>query len=178
MIIIKSNPKLLYCAILYCIFSIGYGNQVYSQEKLNLSLGIGLPELLNIGTRYQIKQTQLGITIGSLPLNNESIFSVTGSVYYHFAGISKLSIRRLWYGRVGLNYFREEPKSVINEFLYLNLQIGRDINISKKFGIDVNGGLIVELFHKKIRKTPPGEFDFNFEIPIFPSIGIDLFYRL
>ena len=37
--------------VLLFIFLFGYGNQTSGQEKLNISAGIGLPELINFGIR-------------------------------------------------------------------------------------------------------------------------------
>jgi hypothetical protein len=151
---------------------------VFGQEKVNMSVGIGLPELLNIGIKYQLEQTQLGISLGSVPVKDESIVSVSGDVYYHFGGVSELSNKRPWYGRIGLNYLRDETKSLIEKVSYLNLRIGRDFNISKKIGIEVDVGLGLQLFHEKIEKPSAGWFNLHIELPVIPSIGIALFYRI
>ncbi len=143
-----------------------------------MSVGIGLPELLNIGIRYQLQQTQIGISFGSMPVKDESIFSLSSDVYYNFGGISELSSRRPWYGKIGLNYLWDETKFFIDKYLYLNLRIGRDFNISQKIGIDVEAGLGLQLLHDTIEKEPPGWLNFNFDIPVLPSIGICLFYRI
>ena len=37
------------------------------QEKVNVSVGAGFLETLNIGLRYQINQSQLGLSIGTWP---------------------------------------------------------------------------------------------------------------
>jgi hypothetical protein len=173
-IIIKS-----YYTFLFAIFSLTLNQPVLGQEQENINIagGLGVPELLSIGTRFQLEQVQIGFSIGALIIKEESMFSFSSDVYYHFAGFSKWSNRRPWYGRIGLNYFWDDTKINLHEFVYLNTRIGREFNISKKTGIGIDGGLLFELYHKKHEKeltTPWIDFDF----PIIPSIGITVFYRI
>jgi hypothetical protein len=164
--------------ILFILFSFGFGNKVIAQGKIDISSGIGFPELLNLGLRFQLKQAQFGIKIGSVPVEDESIISISGDLYYHFGGYSKFSYRRPWYWRVGLNYLRDETESLNDKYLYLNLRLGRDLNVSKKFGINIDAGAIFELFHEKEEKKRSW-LDLDIDIPIIlPSIGIGLFYRI
>jgi hypothetical protein len=174
----KIKDYLLYHLILLSIFSFCCASQLLGQEKVNISAGMGLPELLNVGLRYQLKQAQIGISVGSVPLKDESILSVSGDVYYHFAGLSELSDRRPWYGKVGLNYLRDETKTLVDKYLYLNLRIGRDFNISKKIGIEIDAGAIFQLFNKTVRLEPSGGWSFDINIPVLPSFGAGLFYRI
>ncbi len=173
----KTKVNLFCNLMLFCIFSFDYGNQAFGQDKVNMSVGIGLPELLNIGVRYQLDQTQIGISFGSIPGND--IISISSDVYYHFGGFSELSNRRPWYGKVGLNYFRDETETIIDQYIYLNLRVGRDINISEKIGIEIDAGAIFQLSREKIRKKPSsGWLDFDLEFPVLPSVGIGVFYRI
>ena len=174
----KDLSIFLHNLMLLSIFSLCYGNQSFGQEKANISSGIGLPELLNLGVRYQLKQAQLGIGFGFIPIKEESVIAVSGDVYYHFAGLSEFSNRRPWYGRLGLNYLRDETKTLVDKYLYLNLRIGRDFNISKKIGIEIDAGAIFQLFNETIRKEPSSGWNLDLEFPILPSFGIGLFYRI
>ncbi|MFN2396527.1 MAG: hypothetical protein ABR597_12665 [Bacteroidales bacterium] len=166
--------KLLLCSM----FFICCAGPLVGQEKLNVSAGIGLPEFLNVGLRFQHNQAQIGLSVGTMPLKDESLFSVSGDVYYHFAGSSALSDRRPWYGRVGLNYLRNETHHFIDKFMYFNVRVGRDFNISEKFGVNFDAGAIFELYNEEIRKVPPSGWNFDFDFPVLPSFGIGFFYRL
>jgi len=159
--------------ILFCFVNLSVG-----QEKVNISAGIGLPELINVATKFQSKQTQFGIGIGFMPLQNESVISVTGDIYYHFAGVSQLSDRRTWYARTGLVYLRDETDYFIDKYIYLNARIGKDFNFTPKMGLAFDVGLIFELYNETIRKVPPSGWDFDLEFPLLPSIGLTLFYRI
>ena len=132
---------------------------------------------MNFGVRDQLKQTQIGIGFGFIPFIHEGIGSISGNVFYHFAGTSKLSERRPWYGRIGLDYLRDENASSIDNNLYLNLRIGRDLNISRKVGVEIDAGPCFQLSHKRIIKTNnPWNLDIN---PfMMPSMGVTVFYRI
>jgi len=65
--------------------------QLFAQEKVNISFGIGLPELLNIDVGFPLEQAQIGVSIGTMPVKNESLISLSGDIYYHFSGSSEFS---------------------------------------------------------------------------------------
>jgi hypothetical protein len=163
---------LLFGFLLHC------GNKSFGQEKINISAGFDLPEGLNLGLHFQLKQAQIRIGVGTIPIKDESFISVSSDVYYHFAGLSELSNRRPWYGRIGLNYLRDESKKVFDKDLYLNLRVGRDFNISRKFGIEFDAGAGFLLFHERIRKESSSGWNLDFSFPVLPSFGICLFYRI
>ena len=170
---IKNIPPLLICLSLFL-----FPNQTFPQEKVDITLGIGFPKFMNAGIRYQLNQTQLGFSIGSIPLKDETIISINSGVQYHFAGTSELSDRRPWYVGSGLNYIYDESESIIEKNLYLIIEVGWDINFTKKFGMDAYIGAGLLLFEKRVRKTPPGWFNFEIKLPVIPTIGVSAFYRI
>jgi len=173
----KDKMKLVFYILLIVTFSISFVHQGFGQGKVNISAGFGIPELLNIGVRYQLNQVQIGLSVGSMPVEDESIISILGDVRYHFGGYSKLSSRRPWYGRVGLNYIRDETEYKIDKYIYLNSRIGREFNISNKIGIEIDAGAIFQLSNEEERKKPSSGWNLNLDFPVLPSFGIGLFYH-
>lgn len=170
--------KPLIYILLITTFSFSNVLQVNGQEKVDLSAGFGIPELLNVGVRYQLNnQVQLGFSVGSVPTENENAISIVGDVRYHFGGHSKLSSRRPWYGRVGLNYLRDETDYKINNYLYFISRLGKEFNISNRMGIEIDAGAIFELNKDEVRKKPSSGWDLNLDFLVLPSFGIGLFYR-
>ncbi len=165
------------CTFFLCLLTFIPFNQLPGQEKVNLSAGFGLPELLNLGVRYQLEQTQLGLSVGSFPVEDK-LFCISGAVYYHFAGTSDLSNRRLWYGRIGLTYLYEETDALIDKYLYLDLRVGRDINFSEKVGIEIDVGLVFQLSKEETRKRSSGWFNLDLDFPLLPAFGVSVFYRI
>ena len=140
----------------------------------SISAGFGIIDLLNLAFRYQNEQTQIGISLGTMPIRNENLFSASGDFYYHFAGLSYFTYRRPWYGRIGLNYLKDETEYSVNKYTYLSLRLGRDFNFSSRAGIEIDAGPCFQLSHKQTIKEPTW---FNFEFPIVPTLDIVLFYR-
>lgn len=155
-----------------------FGNQVFGQEKLSVSAGLGIPELLNVGVRYEFDQVQLGVSIGTIPWDDGEQFSISANFRRRFAGYSELSKRRPWYGRLGLHYARFESEYEINKYLYLNTSFGREFSITEKFGIELDIGAFYQLSRKnEIIKDRSG-LRLDIEFPVLPSIGLGVFYRI
>lgn len=164
---------------LFCLLT---ANQALGQEKINISAGLGHPELLNLGVRFQLEQSQLGLSAGLLPNSDDEAFAVAGDYYYHFGGASELSTRKPWFAKAGLNYYNVKNEFEKNQYLFLVPRIGRDFNLSRKVGIALEGGISLVLSRKEIELKPragSGFFDGSGETGnIFPSLGINVFYRL
>ncbi len=154
------------------------GHPLSGQQKLSISAGFGFPDLLNVSARYHHDQSQFGLIIGSMPLSDESILSAGADARYHFGGTSSWTDMHPWYGRIGLNYLRDETPSLIGKDVYLNTRIGREFNISKRFGIDLDLGTMFQLYHYKTRKKPSNGWDLDIHFPVLPSLGAGMFYRL
>ncbi len=171
--------KVIEYIISIVIFSFSFGDEVVEQDRINISGGFGFPEVLNVGLRIQSGQAQLGIGVGTLPIEGESTISILGDLYYHFGGYTRFSTQRPWYGRIGILYLRCETDYAINKRLLLNLRFGKAVNVSRKIGINVDVGAIFQLMYDEVRKRPPsGWFTFSFDYPVLPSGGIGLFYRI
>jgi len=80
------------------------------------------------------------------------------------------------YGRFGLLYHRYESEILISNGLYINPRIGRNFNISNKFGIEIDIGAFFLCREKTIYKKHTSGWRVSF--PVYPSLGIGLFYRL
>ena len=152
----------IYVSLLF-VFLFAYGKQTFGQEKINIVGGFGFFDLLNLGVRYQVKQDtmQLGISIDIA----QEMQSLSGDVFYHFGGYSKLSKRRPWYLKVGFNILHEPQEEYSDWYLLTNLRLGRDINLSKKVGINLEAGL---------GYSPFAGIGWN-DKKAFPSFGIYFF---
>jgi len=156
--------------VLLFIFVLNNGNLVFGQEKFNISGGFGVTDLLNIGTRYQLKKDtlQLGISIGT-GFDGFKSFSISSDVYYNFGGFSKFSSRPPWYLKGGIDIlYSSYPWD--HESIYWaitgNLRLGRDFNISKRVGLNFEAGL---------GYSPVIDIGFY---KLYPSFGLYFFYRI
>lgn len=145
---------------------------MFGQKNLNISGGVGFPETINIGIRYQIPdQSQIGLSIGTWPspggwlFNWKSLVSLTGDFYYHLGDSSKFSEMPPWYIRIGLNYLRIAYESGLENNLESHLRFGRDFYFSEDSGVSLDAG--VGAFLKN-------ETGFT---KVLPALGLSFFYR-
>lgn len=153
-----------------------------AQERFSVRAGAGFPELLNLGLRIQFDQSELGLAVGTFPEPDEDIFTLTGNYYYHFGGSSKYTSLRPWFLTAGLTFLSDETEWERQEVFLLAPKVGREFNISPKFGIALEAGLLVILSEDETVKKERERgwldiFNHDFKESIFPSAGVNLFYR-
>jgi hypothetical protein len=167
--------KQLSWILLLIVFLFSSGEQIFGQkivkEKGILKIGVGFPELINLGIIGQFGQSQIGGSIGWWPpskpglLSWDNLLSLSGDFYYHFGGLSKFSDIRPWYLKTGLNYLRA-GKGPDNYLLNIPLKVGRDFNIDQFTGISIDAGIAFNLNNL----TTGG-------IPLWPAPGMCIFFR-
>jgi len=163
--------------VLFIISAIVTPIKLFGQGKFSVSGGFSLPELINGGILYQIKQSQVGLNIGFYPKYSYKYIPLTANYYYHFAGSSKFSTLRPWYGKSGLMYLVDEDQYILDKSLYFPLLVGRNFNMSNHFGLNLEIGLAFLLYSdrtiKEYHEYPYGPA----EVGSTPSGGFSFFYR-
>ena len=145
-----------------------------SQNKVNIHIGYGFPELLNFGLRYQLPQVQLGVGYGIL----SEFQSFSCDVYAHFGGQSEFVERKPWYLRTGVNFFKETLDGYTTKLTLLPVRCGRDLNINDKMGLQVDVGLGI-LLNEKIDDQDPFYASYQSSwTSIVPCFALSYFYRL
>jgi hypothetical protein len=160
-----------YCILFFIVFPCCSGSELYCQKNVNISLGIGLPEFINSSVRYQIpERIQLGLSFGFMPFKEGNTTFYSASTYYHFGKLHELSNLRPWFTRISLDYLSDKEKAFNDKYLYADLRIGKEINMTKRIGIELNGGIMFDLI-----KQPSGSM---FDMGIVPGFAISLVYHI
>lgn len=174
----KNTHPLLHRLLFTFFLLIGCMIAGYAQRATSVTLGAGLPELINLGVRQQFDQFQAGVFVGIFPVTDEQVYTIGGDVYLHFGNPSDYSDLRPWYGRAGFTYLSDKFKDERDEYGYLNLRIGRDFNTSENFGLFAELGAMVELFYRETDTEPTGWFDFDLDLaPVLPGFGVGIYWR-
>jgi len=125
---------------------------VSGQKKGEISLGMGYPELANLGIKYRLfDQIRTAVTIGWLPEASfnrggwDDLLSFSGDLYFHFGRTYHYSDLRLFYVRVGLNAIMQKPFPREETWWNSTWRVGGEIYSSKKIGVTIDGGVIYNL---------------------------------
>jgi|WetSurMetagenome_2_1015567.scaffolds.fasta_scaffold00156_23 hypothetical protein len=149
------------------LFIIFCNSPASSQNKFELSGGAGYPELINLRMKYG-GNFKIGLCQSILPFYDPPVpFGPTVlEFYYYFAGKSALNEQPVWYLLCGLGCFWDNPGGFYKEGIHLCFypRIGRNINLSKNIGINLDAGVF--------------PFYYNTLFYIHPSLSINLFFRL
>lgn len=141
--------------------------------KFDISVGIGLPELINIGIKYQVfDQVQIGLSTGLFYYLG---ISFSGDIYYHFGGLSKFSEIHPGYGRIGITSYYGEEGGDLQLFSYL--RIGREFYLSRNFGISLDAGLSLSYYKYNNGYNYHNDPIWESTIGIIPTAGVSLFFR-
>ena len=139
------KPELL--LLLFVI--LGSTNPIYSQSKIEMSAGVGMPEFLNARIKYG-KNLQIGACAGFITgsFYGNSYFDWSGAaeVTYHFSGKSKFIEQPPWYVLGGLGYYYLPMSNDFGKYSTgFYPRLGRTINFSKSSGANLDIGLFLPL---------------------------------
>jgi hypothetical protein len=131
-------------------------SQRYPRNIFELAGGFGWPEMGALKLKYG-KNFQIGLSQGFM-------LNTSVEIYYHFAGKTKFTDRKIWYGLGGLErlYWGEEEP---NWFPYL--RVGRCFYVSRKNGLNLDIGSFYLLhkshFFSSSRFSPSGSITYFFK---------------
>ncbi len=164
---------LLFLSFFFCAVQSSYSQDSLrtNTKKIGFSFGIGFPDLLNLKLRIPLNQIQLTFGAGFIPAKNETISSFTGDFYYHFAGHSKYTFIRPWFFRVGLDLLKDKADSHTTKYLLLGVRLGREMNITRSFGIDIDAGAAFTLSH-----SVTGDV-IDIRPTVWPLINMSFFFK-
>lgn len=183
--------KATYFLIYFTCAFLCFPNSIKSQSGVDITASIGFPEGLVAGVNVLlVDNLQVGFSGGYNFSRPETFYSLSGDVQHHFGGHTKLSERKPWYYNVGLIYFLDESFSRNNYSVYTyknlmaNARVGREINITERFGMDINLGIVVLLLKETTVVNPPPPCTGWFcgasfiDPPLFPALSLGFFFKI
>jgi len=147
--------KIIISISLFCLVSLSSSGQLL-KTRLDFVGGIGYPEYMHIGMRYQYsKVAQFGFYYGGdLGLDNAIIRTWNFDHMYSFGKHSYFSNRPVWYARQGFTYSIHTTADRIYKYSYINLSAGRDFNFNSLIAINADMGWILQIREKREFKDP------------------------
>ena len=141
-----------------------FNSSIYSQRKLEVGIGTGFPDYLNMKIRYG-NNLQFGISKSFPILDEIQLNPINAELYIHFAGKKQYGQRPFYflggYSFQGTNYWTRD-------YRYIYSMLGISF-VGKKVGVNYDVGLIF----------PNKEFEEYFMGgPILFSFNLSLYLRL
>ena len=147
----------------------------FSQNRIGITTGIGLPDFIYAGGKYQHKQFEVGLQVGSMPSKTLKLLGVGSHFMWHFAGTSKHLEARPWYAKGHLVYNYDETSARINHLLFSGLSVGREFALSERLSLQLDLGVTFITHEKRIELKPVAQ-DWSIGMTTFPAGSFTVFY--
>lgn len=151
--------------------------EVTSKEPVktnHMILGIALPEGPLFGLRHQVNDIQIGLSLGFYPRGaNQQAQSFNAELIVNTAGTRNALHNKPWYMRAGISYIQSENEYEISSDVVSHLRYGYEFALTKSLALQIDAGLMFHVSHQEIVKKPRNSwFNFDFDFPVLPSIGL------
>jgi hypothetical protein len=167
-------------SLLLIIFLSAIHSALAQDKDLDLVVGIGFPEMVHIGFNAAISpKSALGFNAGANPSGFEAV-QVTIEHLFNVASSKKFEARPTWYFGQRLTFFHEDNSTRVWRLLYLTPAIGRHMNISDRFGLNLDLGIFIILWEKTNRCSTGCDGNGWREFTDFfsPTGRLQIFYRI
>jgi hypothetical protein len=133
---------------IYVLFLLIFPNYLFSQNKIEISAGLSIPELLNLKIKYG-NNFQICGSVGYMPYINFWAFS--SDIYYHLPSKSNEDKSRKWFLNTGFSYIlpSESFSSSSKKTLLMYSRIGRTFYSHKKTylaGLRLDLGIMFQIW--------------------------------
>ncbi|MEP0985133.1 hypothetical protein [Ekhidna sp.] len=146
-------------------------------QDFEISAGIGFPDVPNVGLKILNETVSFGFAYGFVP--NNDIRTINLDLGFFYGKQAKNAEARKSVFRTVFTHYREETERRIFNHSYLTFRVGWNYFFTSQFGLNLEGGISVEVGENIISKdgTVPTNFNFVYD-NVFPSLSIRFFYRI
>lgn len=168
-----SNPYIMKRVLLLLFLIVSATS--FAQSRIGIHAGIGIPDFLYIGGKYQFKQLEAGLQLGTFPSRSHKLFGIGGHLMWHFAGESDHLEARPWYVKGDVVYNYDENSSYYWHTCYTGMRVGRECALSERLSLQIDLGFSYVAYQDMIAKKPTSS-DYSPGISVFPAGSITAFY--
>lgn len=141
--------------------------------------GIGFPDVVHVGVNMDVSpKSFLGINLGYIPSEGKTVqFTFEHKTNFRYS--KSLTGRPTWYFGERLTYFYENNDTKVWRTLYLTPAIGRHLNVTARFGLNVDAGIFIRVWGKESECSGGCDDDSRDSFdPISPTARFQIFYQL
>ena len=92
-----------------------------------------------------------------------------------FGGKAQYNLIPPWYAKALFCYGYEESSTTLWHSTFLSPRIGRNFYFGNQAGLDIEIGVSVLLWEKKVLKFP-SDWNIDFDLPVVPTISFGFFH--
>ncbi|WP_157638188.1 hypothetical protein [Flexithrix dorotheae] len=177
----KYNLFLIFTLLILGTSGIVYGQGHQNGKNFEVDLGLGFPDLLHLGMKYQFTNlSKIGMSYGSLIATSKTrnTYAVTLEHEYHFGKLTEKSTLPPYYFTQKITYLRDFNKEASSTVFYLTPSIGKVFFSEGPFGINLDAGLNFKLHQNKTINSPSKDNVSNNYPAVFPAIRFQFFFML
>jgi hypothetical protein len=174
---------------IFILFLFIFPNFLFSQNRVEISAGLSIPELLNLKIKYG-NNFQICGSLGYMPVI--SFWAFSGDIYYHFPSKSDEDKSRKWFLNTGFSYIppSESFSSTSKKTLLMYSRIGKTFYSHKKnnlAGLRMDLGIMFQIWTNEKYSYSAGQRIPGFPTPkiqtknppvIGPAASISYFFKL
>jgi hypothetical protein len=151
----------------------------FGQKSLSLTAGVGLPDAINVSVRLPLDyKNTFGLGLGGVHLEDESMFNASADYLHFFGPATDSRHNSQWYTSSGLTFLKDKSIKYIDNYLYVHLNGGRKWYFSKRTGLMLDAGILIELHHNRKQRVPETGWNLYIDMPLLSSINVDFFFIL
>ncbi|MBX2841639.1 MAG: hypothetical protein KTR26_07690 [Flammeovirgaceae bacterium] len=177
----KRILPIFFTMIILATSGILYGQGQKKEGNLEIDLGLGFPDLLHLGMKYQFTNlSKIGMSYGSLIATNKNrnTYAVTLEHEYHFGkNVNNIKLPPYYFTQK-ITYLRDFNKEASSTVFYLTPSLGKVFFSEGPFGINLDAGLNFRLHQNKTIEAPSKENISNNYPAVFPAIRFQFFFML
>jgi hypothetical protein len=150
-------------------------------RKFEVDLGLGFPDLLHLGMKYQLtKLSTIGMSYGTILIANKSrhTSAVTLEHAYHFGKHSEDSKLPVYYFTQKVTYLNDIKKDITANIFYFTPSVGKSFYGGGPFGINIDAGLNFKVYQSQETDLITEGRVFEQFPSVFPAIRFQFFFNL
>jgi hypothetical protein len=150
-----------------------------SPNKAGINLGYGIWDGLHAGALYRMNRYSAGLDLGWMegfhPLwNGRNLMVVMNNNYYLRKKNESSNKETLIF--LNPTYLNYEDLHMINQIIFINAGLGREISLGRSFSLGYQGGPILPVYAKRKRKTDIE--DQWAAVPILVNLRLRVTYKI
>lgn len=172
---------LVLCLVVLCYWTNSYAQSYSKDQKFELDLGLGFPDLMHLGMKYKFTNlSKIGMSYGTIIIPNKSrrTSAVTLEHEYHFGKSNENSKMPIYYFTQKVSYLNDIKTDVTSNIFYFTPSIGKAFYGEGPLGINLDLGLNFRVYQSQKTDIVDDARSYDQFPAVFPALRFQFFFNL